>query len=70
MIKLLPVFFTKKLNPYNITQLLLHQVLLEERRGNEFIKNQVWSPFNNADTENYVSLLRYIKTNARNTFLI
>ena len=70
MIKLLTVFFTKKLNPYNITLLLLYQVLLEERRGNEFIKSQVWSPFNIADTENYVSLLRHIKTNARNTFLI
>ena len=39
----------------------------EKRRG----KSLVWSPFNkDVGLENYVSFLRYIKSNPRNTFMI
>ena len=63
--------FHKKMNPYYITQLQLSQAPPEEPRGKKFIKNQVQSHFNkDAGIENCVSFSRYIKTNARNTFLI
>ena len=46
MIELFTIFSTKKLNPYNITQLQLSQVPLEERRRKKFAKTYVQSPFN------------------------
>ena len=62
MIKVLTILFTKKMNPYNVTQLQLSQVPSEEHRGKKFIKNQVWSPFNkDADIENYCLFFKIYK---------
>ena len=71
MIKILINYFHQKIESLQNSTLAIKGAIREERRRNKFITGYIWSHFSkDFGIENYLFLIKCVKANPPNTFLL